>query len=150
MMRLVFFASVLAVLLASGCRTELVNPHEDDPRVYPVLGHIYQWHTPHEDNRIDFRLESYDFQQHAGLILAGDLCSEASKYAHTIDYLDGLFELEEEPVLWAVGNHDVRNGNTHFIEAATNRPLFYTSSHHGLVWLLLCTSFDDIPDITDP
>lgn len=138
-----------ALLTGLGaCTSEIAEPPSDQ-FTYLYLGHTYQWGSPHEDNRIDHRLEAHDFRQYDGLLLGGDMCSETSKFRHTVTYLDGLFRLSESSTLWSVGNHDIRNGNLNFITDATARPLSYLSDLHGISWLILNTALDDMPDQTD-
>ena len=134
----------------ASCRVDPVEPMQQNEFTYIFLGHIYQWHSPHELNRVDHRLETHDFGQYDGVLLGGDICSEATKFESTVAYIDNLFDLSRPSTHWSVGNHDVRNGNTHWIEERTQRPLYYTSSSNGLVWIVLNTSIDDIPGLADP
>ncbi|MEZ4827576.1 MAG: hypothetical protein R3C61_15030 [Bacteroidia bacterium] len=42
------------------------------------------------------------------------MCSETTEEFSTLKYLNRHFRLSD-PAPWAVGNHDVRNGNTEWI-----------------------------------
>lgn len=94
---------------------------------YIFLGHIYN-----KENRIDPRLETIDYRQYKGVWLGGDLCSETTRERSTIGYLEDIFDLGSEDTHWAVGNHDVRNGNHEWIKEATGRDFFYTATKDDL------------------
>lgn len=99
------------------------------------LGHIYQ-----SPDKIDPRLESTDYTRFGQVWLGGDICSETTEEESTLDYLENIFSLSAPTTHWAVGNHDVRNGNLQWIEQATQKPLFYSAHHDGLTLLVLNTS----------
>lgn len=105
-------------------------PIEKDSE-YIFLGHIY-----HKENRIDPRLETIDYGRYKGVWLGGDLCSETTRERATLDYLDAIFDLKSEDTHWAVGNHDVRNGNHDWITTTTGRELFYTSTKDDLTFII--------------
>ena len=94
---------------------------------YIFLGHIYN-----KENRVDPRLEKIDFSTYQGVWLGGDLCAETTKKRSTLDYLDAIFDLGNENTHWAVGNHDVRNGNLQWIQQTTGRNLFYATTSNDL------------------
>lgn len=136
--------------LLCSCEHAITAESTKEKTVYLYLGHIYQWHSPHENNRIDHRLESVDFDKYDGILLGGDICSETSKYIRTVEYVDDLFDIGAPTTLWSLGNHDVRNGNTQRITSRTGRRVFYTTQFDGIVWVVLNTSIDDTPDLPDP
>lgn len=100
-----------------------------------VLGHIYQWHT--EGNKIDERLENKEYAAFKELWLLGDLCSETTREQATLEYLDEIFDLSSNSTKWAVGNHDIRNGNLDYISNTTGRPLYYGSIEDNLAIYVL-------------
>ncbi|MBT8232579.1 MAG: metallophosphoesterase [Saprospiraceae bacterium] len=96
----------------------------ESQKTYVVLGHIYDWTA--DGSRIDKRLEKVNFKNYKGIWLGGDICSETTKSSETIKYLDHHFNLESAHTLWALGNHDIRNGNFEFIQNITNRDSYYS------------------------
>lgn len=112
-------AIVCVLLLLYSCAKEKHTPISD----ILVLGHIYQWGE--EGNRIDHRLENLDYKKYAGVWLLGDVCSATCRERATLEYLDGIFDLRNPSTRWAVGNHDIRDGNIHYITEATGRQLYY-------------------------
>jgi len=139
---------ISGIIILSSCITNTPNstPIPEVTSTYLVLGHIYQWGTTPESNRIDLRLERVDFTKYDGILLGGDLCTETTKFESTVDYLDSIFDLGSERTLWSLGNHDARNGHSDWITARTQRPLFYTTYFDDVQWLVLNTSFDSDPD----
>jgi len=114
---------------------EIIDLPTEEKSDYIFLGHIYN-----TENRIDPRLETIDYQTYKGVWLGGDLCSETTRERATLDYLDDIFDLANEDTHWAVGNHDVRNGNLEWIRETTNRDLFYTATKDGLTVAVLDTN----------
>lgn len=150
-----FVGSVLlfaGILILSSCDTNSSSPAPpaEVNSTYLVLGHIYQYGSPHEYNRIDHRLEGVDFGRYSGILLGGDLCTETTKFEKTVDYIDDLFDLGNEHTLWSLGNHDARNGNSHWVTQRTQRPLFFTTYFDDVQWLVLNSPFDVDPDNLDP
>lgn len=123
-----------ALIGLSACKKE--SPIVEVPEKtteYIFLGHIYN-----KSNRIDPRLETIDYRRYKGVWLGGDLCAETTRERETIDYLDDIFDLSSEDTHWAVGNHDVRNGNLDWIRAVTGRRLFHAQTKDGIT----ITTFD--------
>lgn len=121
---------LLAILLFNflSCKKEVeVKTPSAEKDQYIFLGHIYN-----KNDKVDPRLETIDYQSYKGVWLGGDLCAETTRKRSTIDYLDELFDLDSEDTHWAVGNHDVRNGNLDWITTATGRDLFYSNTKDGL------------------
>lgn len=128
--------SLLLLLIFSSCQKSKSLPLEDSNiKKYVFLGHIYQ-----KEDSVDSRIERLDYSIYDQIWLGGDLCSETTKEKGTIDYLNKLFKLYKETTHWAVGNHDVRNGNLEWITNATGRPFFYSSHFDGITLLVLNTS----------
>ena len=122
----------LLTILACNNDTEIIDlPPVEKPQ-YIFLGHIYN-----QENRIDPRLETIDYRTYKGVWLGGDLCAETTRERETIDYLDAIFDLESEDTHWAMGNHDIRNGNHEWIKEATGRDFFYTDTKDGLTIAVL-------------
>ncbi len=130
--------SFIIFFLACNDRTIVELPIEEKPE-YIFLGHIYN-----KENRIDPRLELIDYQTYKGVWLGGDLCSETTRERATLDYLDDIFDLASEDTHWAVGNHDVRNGNLDWIKETTGRDLFYTTTKDDLTIAVLDTNMGHV------
>ncbi|MDX2245234.1 MAG: metallophosphoesterase [Bacteroidia bacterium] len=126
------------LLIVSGCVYETPLPGETQTIIF--LGHTYQ-----KRDRMDRRLEKVNYKKYDQIWLGGDMCSETTEEYSTLKYLDNHFRLGDPRTHWAVGNHDVRNGNTNWITEYTGRDLFYASSDQGLTVLVLNTNFED-PD----
>ena len=142
-------ALVLMLLLGfSACQTETAEPVEND--VYIFLGHPYDWHASPSGTRIDTRLEALNFDQYTGVILGGDICSATTRDRSTVEYLDVIFDLSSPGTLWAVGNHDVRDGNTQWITEFTERPLNFVTIQNGVAWMVINTAMEEMVDLDDP
>lgn len=121
-----FFSFVTLFACNKDTATEAPVPVEKNTE-YIFLGHIYN-----KPNRIDPLLETVDYSRYKGIWLGGDLCSETTRERATIDYLDDIFDLSNEDTHWAVGNHDVRNGNLDWIRSATGRDFFHSQTKDGI------------------
>jgi len=118
------------------------SPEKTALKRYLFIGHSYRWHTP--GNKIDQRLEQMDLSCFDQVWLGGDMCSETTKEHTTLEYLDSIFDLGKPTTYWAVGNHDVRNGNLEWISEFTNRKTFYAHYNNGFTTVVLNTNFDRI------
>lgn len=126
-LKTVFLILSLIGLLSCGKNQEIIESPVEQKSEYIFLGHTY-----FKSNRIDPRLETIDYRTYKGVWLGGDLCSETTRERATIDYLDDIFDLSSEDTHWAVGNHDVRNGNLDWIRTATNKELFHAQTKDGI------------------
>lgn len=109
----------------------------DAPRTYLFLGHPYDWYY---DDRIDPRLELLDFARFDGVWLGGDVCAKTSNQPETLNYLDGLFQLQSPNTHWTWGNHDLKEGDAARLRTATARPEYYTHHQDGLQVIVLNTN----------
>ncbi len=123
----IFLLISLIGLSACNKEREVLDLPPEKTTEYIFLGHIYS-----ASNRIDPRLETIDYRAYKGVWLGGDLCAETTRERATIDYLDDIFDLGSENTHWAVGNHDVRNGNLDWIRTATGRKLFNAQTKDGI------------------
>lgn len=144
-MRLLFKYSFLVtfLILFPRCKDDdLPLPEECDTFCnYLFLGHIYE-----EQNAVDQRIESADLSGYSQIWLGGDICSETTKEESTLEYLDQLFELGSDQTHWALGNHDIRNGNLEWITSRTGRETYYTHYFNGITLLVLNTNYIDSND----
>ncbi len=116
----------------------LVATGQNDTIKYFFEGHTYQWHTA--GDKVDERLEKFDFSGYEGIWLGGDVCSEALLEHTTLEYIDGLFNLKHPNTHWAMGNHDARNGNWNWLEELTGKKTYYTSFYKGISYMVLNTN----------
>ncbi len=135
--------NMCCLLVLLGCEQSTSSDHAG--RDYLVLGHTYQWSA--HGSKIDKRLESVNYSAFRGLWLGGDLCSETTKEKSTLDYLDGIFGLRSPETLWAVGNHDIRNGNLNYIQDKTGRPLFFVH-RIGRIKILVINTMTEHPAVS--
>ena len=99
------------------------------------IGHCYQAHTA--GDKVDYRLEEFDFSDFNGVWLGGDVCSEAMLNYSTVEYIDGIFDLGNADTHWALGNHDARNGNWEWCEEFTGRKTYYAYSDYGITRIVM-------------
>lgn len=125
---------LLTLLFTIGCSKHVATRSES----FLFLGHIYQ---PNVEDSIDRRLSGIRFTEADWLLLGGDLCVETTRNPATLYYLDSIFDLSSESTLWAVGNHDVRSGNTELISEFTKRPLHYLQKHDRILFVVLNTNY---------
>jgi 3',5'-cyclic AMP phosphodiesterase CpdA len=105
---------------------------------YIFIGHCYQFYTA--GDKVDYRLEEFDFSGFDGVWLGGDVCSEAMLNYTTVQYIDTLFDLGNPETHWSLGNHDARNGNWEWYEEFTGRKTYYAYSSHGITRVVMNTN----------
>lgn len=123
---------IIGTLTGSGCS----NAPERD-KLFIFLGHPYDWQAA--GNRIDPRLEKLDLEKFDEVWLGGDVCSKTSASESTLRYLDSIFDFKSGKTHWAIGNHDVLDGNAELITKWTGRPLFYVEHSDGITVVVLNT-----------
>ena len=100
------------------------------------MGHTYQG-----EDRVDDRLVEMDFSDYDQIWLGGDMCSETTKNLSGIEHMDDIFDISSSNTHWALGNHDIRNGNVNWITETTDRPTYYATYFDGITLLVLNTNF---------
>ncbi len=126
----------LVVILLTSCRG---NDQDPDIQQYIFIAHSYDWKAP-DGNRVDPRLEKIDWSPFDQIWLGGDICARSSQSAATLDYLDRLFGISQPTTHWALGNHDINQGDPSLIRKKTNRPSFYHFHQDGITLLVLDTN----------
>ncbi|RME95377.1 MAG: hypothetical protein D6772_13285 [Bacteroidetes bacterium] len=101
------------------------------------LGHPYNWRT---ENTLDPRLEQLPLASYDGIWLGGDVCARTSKSPATLAYLDSIFNLAAPGTHWAIGNHDLMEGDLDRITQRTQRPDYYLHWTEGLAIVVLNTN----------
>lgn len=105
---------------------------------YLFAGHIYAWND--QRDAIDCRLENVDLN-FDGIWLGGDLMQRTTERRENLDYLDDVLNISAPSTHWAMGNHDVKEGNREWIETATNRgTTFYSAWERGMLMVVLNTN----------
>ncbi len=144
------FSSCLTILvmifLTFAACNPFPTPTTEQIKQYIFLGHTYDWQG--NGRNLDPRIERIDFSKFDGIWLGGDLCSFTSSHKSTLKYLDSFFDLDSPNTMWAIGNHDFRSGNLHFITETTKRPLHYTQTLGGLCFIVM-NSFTEHPFFLD-
>ncbi len=130
-----FFLTLFSFCLFFGCTFDQKSPVKN----YLFVSHTYQWGVT-DNNRIDYRFEGFDFNIYDQIWLGGDLCARSSEKRSTIEYLDSIFDLSSDKTLWAIGNHDMVEGNVKFITDKTQRKTFYASFFDGIGTVVLNTT----------
>jgi len=102
---------------------------------YIFLGHTYEWHAGGE--RVDPRIIDLQPKQYDRIWLGGDICSEAMLLETTLQHIDEVFDLTSPTTQYALGNHDIRNGNIQWYREYTGRKSYNHHSENGLVSVCL-------------
>jgi hypothetical protein len=130
-----FFFTLCSFCLLSGCKIDQNSPVKN----YLFVSHTYQWGVA-DNNRIDYRFEGFDFNIYNQIWLGGDLCARTSEKVSTLKYLDSIFDLSSDNTKWAIGNHDLVEGNVKSITDITQRKTFYASFFNGIGTVVLNTT----------
>lgn len=128
----------IVVVFISHLQINNLKGQTNDEKKFFFVGHCYQPNT--NGDKVDYRLEQFDFSGYDGVWLGGDVCSEALLNYSTVEYLDNLFDLGNPEFHWTLGNHDARNGNWEFVSSFTNRKTYYAYSSNNLTRLILNTN----------
>ncbi len=111
-----------------------VNAQFDGAK-YMFIGHCYEPYTA--GDKVDHRLETFDFSEFDGVWLGGDVCSEAMLNYSTVEYIDGIFNLGNPETHWSLGNHDARQLNWEWCEEFTNRKTYYAYTSNGITRIVM-------------
>ena len=122
------YKKVLAILLLSLIFNNL-QAQTNNIKKYIFTGHTYDGYS------YDTRLGQIHIKNYDGIFLGGDNLSESSLDRNFIADLDTLVDLSNPMTLWALGNHDSRNGNWDWISQITKRKTYsaYYSDHSVFV-----------------
>ncbi|MCH2223616.1 MAG: hypothetical protein MK066_02520 [Crocinitomicaceae bacterium] len=112
----------------------------DDTLRYIFMGHTYDWQSV--NHHVDPRIQEIRFSDYARTWLGGDISSEALLKRSTILHIDSVFDLSAATTQYALGNHDVRNGNMQYYWEATGRKSYNMHSENGVVSICLNTQLN--------
>lgn len=111
---------------------------QKDTLTYLFMGHTYQYYTP--GYKVDLRIQNLDLESYDGIWLGGDVTSESMMSHSTLEYIDSVFDLKKPTTMWALGNHDTRNGNWVWLEEITGGKTYYTRHYKGITYIVLNTN----------
>ncbi|MGB1205886.1 MAG: hypothetical protein ACPG5B_09580 [Chitinophagales bacterium] len=139
-----FFLNFCIILLFASCQKTPEVPYIAPviEKKYIFLGHTYDWAYYAQGNKVDPRLEQFDFSPYHQIWLGGDICTETTKEPQTMSYLNNLFSIASSNTHWALGNHDVRQRNVQYITDFTKRPTFYATYVDGMCLVVLNTNLN--------
>jgi hypothetical protein len=106
---------------------------EGDTLRYIFLGHTYRWGSVPPNYKVDLRVEGLNYDNFDRIWLGGDILSEAMLNRHSMVYLDSIFNLGNPSTQYALGNHDIRNGNIQYYRTYTGRSSYNVFSDKGVV-----------------
>lgn len=110
-----------------------VLENNNDTLEYIFLGHVYRYNYSNPGYRVDPRVEGINYINYDRVWLGGDVCSEAMLDRATIGYIDSVFDLGNPTTQYALGNHDIRNGNIQYYREYTGRKSYNVCSSNGAV-----------------
>lgn len=134
---------LILLLFLSACTKD--QPEIPIKDTYAFLGHTYDWNS--NGRRADPRIEQLPFDTYKGIMLGGDVCAEVTRDIETVAYIDAVFDLSNPLTFYALGNHDTRNGNLHYITNATQRRDFYVHYHDETVFMVLNCSYNHVDSL---
>lgn len=139
-----YFLSFCLIILISACQKTPDVPYIPPTieKKYIFLSHLYDWTYYTQGNKVDPRIEQFDFSPYHQIWLGGDICTETTKCKQTISYLNNLFSIISPSTHWTLGNHDVRQRNVQYITDFTKRPTFYATYVDGICLVVLNTTLN--------
>ncbi len=123
----------LLIIFALGFSSVIMSQTAEIKK-YIFAGHTYDGHF------YDTRLKQINIKDYDGIFLGGDNLSEASLDRIYIESLDSLVDLSNPMTLWALGNHDSRNGNWDWVSQYTKRKTFAAHYEDHSVFMMLNTN----------
>ena len=136
-MKITVILGLFLVSLTTSCRKDELPP-KHPTLTYVFLGHIYE-----SSSTMDPRVEQLNFDLFDQIWLGGDIYGETSSDFKKIVSLDDKFNLSSTSTHWAIGNHDILNGNPELIYNATKRPSHYATYINGITIMVLNTTFGE-------
>ena len=132
-LQIVFF--LCSLFLFEGCSTNAKDKSE--PVQYIHLSHFKIKPTPF----ISPQISNLDLKEYQVVMLGGDLADSTTKDVQAMEYLDSIFDFDNENTLWSVGNHDFA-GDTALIQEFTERKHHFAHTKNGVCFLILDTQMD--------
>ncbi len=106
-----------------------------DTLEYLFVGHTY--HAQPGTQQVDSRLIQLDKSRYSRIWLGGDICSETFLDENSVAHIDDVFDLGALSTQFALGNHDVRNGNMHWYTEYCGRETYNFYSKDKVVSVCL-------------
>ncbi len=128
-----YLYAILIFVLFGSCQST-------NEQQFIFIGHSYNWKS-NQGELIDPRIAALDLKQYEQVWLGGDLCGKSSAQNSTLEYLDSLLAISLPQTHWAIGNHDINDGNRQRISQFTTRPTFYSAQHETISILVLDTNY---------
>lgn len=122
--------------------TLIGDKKDDDTSKFIFLGHVYRYNYPGPGYRVDQRIETLDYSPYSRIWLGGDVLSEATLDRANFIYLDSIFQLSLPSTQYALGNHDVRNGNIQYYHEFTGKESYNVFSQNGVVSICINTQLN--------
>ena len=116
----------------------ITNLHSQDTK--SELSYLFFGHCYGLNNKLDERIYQLDLSPYDGIWLGGDVSSEASLTPEISMHIDSVFDFSNPLNFWILGNHDTRNGNWRWLEAARHRETFFTNYYQGVTEIVLNTN----------
>lgn len=125
------FTSIFMLII--GLNLSTYGQSEFEKR-YVFFGHAYDGFS------YDTRLSQINIGDFDGIFMGGDILSEGSLALEFLDDLNTLVDLSDPMTMWALGNHDSRNGNWEWISDYSTRKTYFASYADQSVFLVLNTN----------
>jgi hypothetical protein len=115
--------------------TKNEKDRSQDTLHYAFFAHVSQWYTAVPT--VDIRVSLLDKSGYDRIWLGGDITSESSLNKETFLYIDSIFSISSPTTQYALGNHDIRNGNKQWYEKVCRRKSYNYLEANGAISVCL-------------
>ena len=122
---------IITLLLLSSCQEEHAT--------YLHIAHTRSYDG--SKDKLMKEVEVLDFKKYEVLMLGGDLVLESTGSRETLNYLNDVFGLSNDQVLWTLGNHDYHN-HPEWISEVTKRPNAFAYYKNNISYLVFDSQED--------
>lgn len=102
---------------------------------YAFFAHTYLWHSSLQ--LVDPRIQELNKKGYERIWLGGDICTEASLEKETFLYIDSVFKISLPQNQYALGNHDIRNGNKEWYRSVCQKDSYNYYEKDGVISVCL-------------
>ena len=135
-LRCSIFLLVAGLFLVSSCTKEEKQAVDD-----MIVDYLHISHTRMYNNEgINRQAARVDYSLYDKLMLGGDMMNLSSESDATLSYLEDIFSISRHTTMWTLGNHD--RTDVPLLQQYTGRNNFYTTTDHGITYLVLDTQQD--------